>query len=332
MIGAAVVGLGWWGKVLARELTRSGRFHIRRLVDVRPEAAQSVTEPAGAPFSTRYGEALDDAQVDAIFLTTSHTEHDSQIAAAAQAYKHVFAEKPLSLTAAGARAYIAACHQAGVVLGVGHERRWEPPMQEMLRSVRGGVLGRPLQIEANFSHDKFLALAPDNWRLSARQAPGAGMTATGIHLLDLAIAALGPARTVVARCATLASRFEGGDTISTLIEHASGAHSTINVMLATPFISYFRVFGDQGWIEIRDKAHLEAPAGWQFSQSGKDGEVNTREFPVAAPVRDNLTAFADAIEHKSPYPITPAAMLHTIEALEAIFTSARDRTHVTLPN
>jgi len=47
-----------------------------------------------------------------------------------------------------------------------------------------------------------------------------------------------------------------------------------------------------------------------------------REFPVATPVRDNLVAFADAIEGRAPYPISSAAMLNTISALEAVFRSA----------
>lgn len=330
MIGAAVVGLGWWGRILARELSRSGRFRVVRLVDLRPDAARGISEPDDAAFSTRFDDALQDMLVQVVVLATPHTEHDAQIAAAARAGKHVFCEKPLSLTAAGARASVDACAAANVLLGVGHERRFEPPMREMLRLARGGALGRLLQVEANFSHDRFLALDAGNWRLSPEQAPAGGMTATGIHLLDLALEAMGPAASVLARSATLASNFPGGDTVSTLIQHAGGGYSNINVMLASPFISFFRIYGDQGWIEIRDKAHLEAPEGWLFTHCGKDGKPTVREFPVATPVRDNLLAYADAIEGKAAYPITPAAMLRTIQALEAIFQSARAGEVVTL--
>ena len=56
-----------------------------------------------------------------------------------------------------------------------------------------GRLGPLLQIEANFSHDKFLGLDPSNWRLKAEQAPAGGMTATGIHLTDLAVKLMGRA-------------------------------------------------------------------------------------------------------------------------------------------
>ena len=44
-------------------------------------------------------------------------------------------------------------------------------MAELRRLLRTGALGTPLQIEANFSQDKFLALPSDNWRLSGTEAP-----------------------------------------------------------------------------------------------------------------------------------------------------------------
>jgi len=133
---------------------------------------------------------------------------------------------------------------------------------------------------------------------------------------------LGPAKSVLARSATLASTFSAGDTVSTLINHRSGANSTINVMLITPFISYFRVYGNLGWVEVRDKAHLEAPEGWWFTYCGKSGKPELRDFPVATPVRTNLLAFADAIDGRAGYPVTREAMLGTISALEAVFRSA----------
>ena len=116
-------------------------------------------------------------------LATPHSLHEAQIAAAVAAGKQVFCEKPLALTMAGAEKAVALCRDAGLVLGMGHERRWEPPIADMLAKADAGTLGRIHQIEANFSHDKFLALDRDNWRLKADQAPAGGMTATGIHLL-----------------------------------------------------------------------------------------------------------------------------------------------------
>ena len=106
----------------------------------------------------------------------------------------MFCEKPLSLSRAAVLRAVKECNRNGVKLAVGHEKRFEPPILEVFRMAQAGELGTLLQIEANFSQDKFLSLPADNWRLSGKEAPAGPMTATGIHLLDLSIGLLGPAR------------------------------------------------------------------------------------------------------------------------------------------
>ena len=81
-----------------------------------------------------------------------------QIAAAARSKRHVFCEKPLCTTAADAEAAIAAVRKAGVQLGIGHERRFEPAFIEMRKRFASGEFGNPLLLEGNFSQDKFLKL------------------------------------------------------------------------------------------------------------------------------------------------------------------------------
>jgi predicted dehydrogenase len=140
--------------------------------------------------------------------------HTSQIAQAVAAGKHIFCEKPLALNAKEAARSVALCAEAGLVLGMGHERRWEPPVAEMLAQADAGELGRIQQIEANFSHDKFVSLDKDNWRVKATEAPAGGMTATGIHLLDLSVRLLGPAESVLCICEQLSSDLPQGDTVA----------------------------------------------------------------------------------------------------------------------
>ena len=200
----AVVGLGWWGRIIVGLLKGSAKLSVARVVDVDRAAAGFASEQ-GIPFSQKFEEAIEDKNVQGVILCTPHTLHCDQIVRAANAKKHVFCEKPLSLSQADVRRAVGACNANGVALAVGHEKRFEPPIQEAFRLVASGALGIPLQVEANFSQDKFLAMAPDNWRLSPKEAPAGPMTATGIHLLDLSIGMLGPAESVLARVQQLGS-------------------------------------------------------------------------------------------------------------------------------
>ena len=193
MLNAAVVGLGWWGKIIVEAMAGSPKLRVVRAVgNVNPAAAE-YARAHGLAYSTDYADALNDPNVHAVILCTPNLQHVDQVTRAAASGKHVFCEKPLALDKRGAEQAVAACNTAQVMLGIGHERRFEPPMMEMRRLANSGVLGTLLQVEANFSQDKFLGLPADNWRGSPREAPAGPMTATGIHLLDLAVSFLGPA-------------------------------------------------------------------------------------------------------------------------------------------
>jgi predicted dehydrogenase len=217
---------------------------------------------------------------------------------------------------------VQACVDNEVALAVGHEKRFEPPVQEVFRLARAGELGTPLQIEANFSQDKFLSLEADNWRMSQTEAPAGPMTATGIHLLDLAVGLLGPAQQVYARVRQLGSPLVNGDTLGILVTHKSGANSLISAVLATPFDGRFAVYGNRAWAEVRDKAHPEAPEGWVLTVKKRNSQPHSISFPPAKAVLANLEAFADAAAKRAPYPVPQEQMIANVCALEAVFRSA----------
>ena len=210
----------------------------------------------------------------------------------------------------------------GVQLAVGHEKRFEPPILEVARLAQSGALGTLLQIEANFSQDKFLTMPPDNWRVSAKDAPAGPLTATGIHLVDLSVRFLGPAQSVCASVKQLGSPLANGDTLAILATFQGGGHALISAVLATPFDGRFAVYGNQGWVEVRDKAHPEKPEGWVFTKHLRGGHKEVVEYPIAQPVLANLEAFADAAEGRAPYPVPQEQMIANVSALEAIFKSA----------
>jgi predicted dehydrogenase len=193
----------------------------------------------------------------------------------------------------------------------------------MLAKADAGELGRIHQIEANFSHDRFLTLDRDNWRLKADQAPAGGMTATGIHLLDLSVRLLGQAESVLCICENLSSDLPQGDTVAAYVKFRGGGTSYVSASLANPFISRFTAFGSKGWIDIRDKAHVEAPDGWVVTSAMVGGRIETVEVGKAEPVKDNLVSFARAVRGSERYPITAEHLVNNIALLEAVFASAK---------
>lgn len=319
----ALVGMGWWGKKMLSVLEAApDDIEVVRAVEPNAESVRELCEAKGIALSADYADALNDPQVEAVVLATPHSLHTTQIEAAVKAGKHVFCEKPLALNKSEAERSVALCRDAGLVLGMGHERRWEPPIADMLAKADAGELGRIHQIESNFSHDKFVTLDRDNWRLKANQAPAGGMTATGIHLLDLSVRLLGPAESVLCICEQLSSDLPQGDTVAAFVKFKGGGTSYVSASLANPFMSRFTVYGSKGWIDVRDKAHVEAPDGWIVTSAMAGGPITTVEIPPAEPVKDNLVAFARAVRGRGTYPITSEHLVNNIALLEAVFKSA----------
>ena len=183
MIKAAIIGLGWWGQTILRTLENSAIMAPVLGVDPN-EQARAAPSALGIDTAPRFEDALTDSNIDAVILCTPQLHHAEQIVKAAQSGKHVFCEKPLCTTAADAETAIAAVTKAGVQLGIGHERRFEPAVVEMRKRFNSGEFGRPLLLEGNFSQDKFLKLPRDNWRLSNAANPTGPLSATGIHMAD----------------------------------------------------------------------------------------------------------------------------------------------------
>ncbi len=322
-VGVALIGLGWWGLKMLNVLAAApADIRVVRSVEPNVGSVSALCAGRGIPLSADYADALNDPAVAAVVLATSHSLHGAQIAAAVAAGKHVFCEKPLALTKAGAEKAVVLCTAAGLILGMGHERRWESPIADMLAKADAGTLGRIVQIEANFSHDKFVVLDRDNWRMKAYQAPAGGMTATGIHLQDLSVRLMGQAESVLCICEKLSSDWPNGDTVAACVTFKGGGTSYVSASRANPFMSRFTVYGSKGWIVIRDKAHVESPDGWIGTSAMVGGPITTVEIPPAEPVKDNLVSFAQAVRGTETYPITGAHLIEDISLREAIFAWA----------
>jgi predicted dehydrogenase len=321
VINAAVVGLGWWGRKVVRDLDGSEHIQIVAGVDVEPGARDAMA-PWIDDVQPDFGAVLRDDAVDAVILCTPHKFHTDQIIAAAAHGKHVFCEKPLSTSGDDAQRAVDAVTAAGLQLGIGHERRFEPAVVALRSAIMDGQLGTPLVFEGNFSQDKFLDLPADNWRLSAVEAPVGPLSATGIHLVDLAISIFGRPTEVWARLSTQATSFANGDTLAITLAFEKGQTALITAILATPFVGRVTVLGSEGWVEIRDRNHPEDSQGWDVTRQVRGEPARSEFFPPHGSVRENIEAFAKAVAGEAAYPIPLEEMVANARTFEAITRSA----------
>ena len=330
MIRAAMIGLGWWGRHMVNTVKGSDKLEIVRLAARRPDRHRDFAAETGIPLLDDYQQVLEDPEVDAVILCTPHSQHEDQVHAAIEHGKQIFCEKPLSLTKASAERMVAAAREAGLIIGVGHERRFESTMEEITRLVTSGEIGTHMHAEANFSHDIFASVAVDNWRASREEAPAAGMTGMGVHLTDLLISMLGPVEAVAAQTARRALDLPTGDVVTVQLRFQSGATGFVSAISSTPYYGRFTIFGDRMWVEARDDSHPQHGGKTHLITCGKDGIQHTRTFDAKDPVRANLEEWADAVANGAEYRFKDDQRIGNVAVLEAIAKSAESRTWETV--
>jgi predicted dehydrogenase len=328
MVNAAVAGLGWWGRQIVRSLAGSEEIRVVRAVEPAVAANAEFAREFGLAISPTLEDALADPGVDAVILCTPQDMHTGQVLAAAAAGKHVFCEKPLAMSRADAERSVDACLAAGMVLGVGHERRYEPAMRRLRGLIREGQLGTLLHGEANFSHDKLTHIRPGDWRADPRNP--AAMTGMGIHLTDAFLELFGPATEVYAAAAGIVSDRPNGDIVSVQMRFSSGATAFASAILETPLFIGLRVFGSKGWAEIRNASHPDTPGPAVLTVQPKGGERWSEEHGWENAVLLNLRAFAQAIRGEATYPITDAEKIGNVAVLEAVRDSVAGGTPIRL--
>jgi len=322
-MNVAVAGLGWWGKQIIKSLKNSSRFEVLYGIDPLPSPDISdFVAQHHLRLETDLAAVLRNEAVEGVVLATPHLLHEEQILAVVAAGKNVFCEKPLTMTADGATRVLDACNKAGKVLGVGHERRWEPAFEELARLIQSGSLGRIQYMDANVSPNQFQRLASSNWRLDPAHAPAGMMTAVGIHLTDLFVNFAGPASEVRARTARMILPRPAEDFVAANIVFKSGTRATVTSLSATPFYSRFTVFGDAGWAEVINEANVDQnkPTTLTHSDGGKRTSV---VFEAVDTVALNFQHWADAVEKRVKYRFTTEQLIENIRLFAAIVHSSR---------
>ena len=321
MIRAGMVGLGWWGRHMVNSLENSEKIKIVRLTARRPDRHVDFSAEKSIPLADDYDAMLKDPEVDGVILCTPHSQHEDQVLAAVGHGKQIFCKKPLSLKTASVERMVKATNDAGLILGVGHERRYESTMEAIAEIVASEALGTPMHVEANFSHSIFASIDADGWRGSLEEAPAAGMTGMGVHLTDLFLSMLGPVKAVVAQTAHRSLPLPTGDVVTVQMRFASGATGFVGAISSTPYYGRFTLFGTEMWVEARDDAHPQAGGRAHLIMCGKDGIQHTRTFEPKNSVRANLEEWADAIEGRCEYRFTDVQRVGNVALLEAITKS-----------
>jgi predicted dehydrogenase len=333
MIKAAIVGMGWWGRTLVESVQGASdkiKFVAGTTRTMSPEV-EAFAKEHGLRMAADYDALLKDKDVDAVVLCTPNSQHPAQVIAASKAGKHVFCEKPFTLTKKDAEVAVAAVRKAGITLALGYNRRFHPEMTKLRNQIRSGELGTILHVEATMTFPNALYLKPSHWRADRSETPAGGLAPMGVHAVDGMIDLCGDIDHVFTQSFRRVVEVDSDDTTSILFRMKEGMSGYLGTMTATGPGFSFQVFGSKGWVRLEGVTHV---AGASSEERRTRLFGNCRFQPVKGPLqsweaetidlpRVTLEAFADAAEGRAPYPITLEEAIHGSAVTEAIIRSAK---------
>ncbi|NOU79100.1 inositol 2-dehydrogenase [Paenibacillus sp. LMG 31459] len=144
-IVVGIIGAGRIGRLHADNLRVMPCFKLKSIAEaMMSEELLTWAESRGLASVFAEGEdILNDPEIEAVFICTPTDSHASWIGRAARAGKHIFCEKPVSLSSEETSSALQIAEEAGVLLQIGFNRRMDPSFRKLQQLVRSGELGSP---------------------------------------------------------------------------------------------------------------------------------------------------------------------------------------------
>lgn len=328
MLKAGIVGMGRWGRVLVESVQRRNDAGLRFVAGCTgtPEKARAWAAEQGIRMHDGYDAVLADPDVEAVVLATPHKQHAAQVIAAAQRGKHVFVEKPFAMAKADAEAMVAAARAAGVVLALGHNRRFLPATAEMKRLLAEGALGTVLHAEGHISGPAAAGWKEGMWRADRSESPLGGMGAMGIHMIDMLIHLMGRfAEVTVQSHRRVLPHVD--DTTAMLARFESGATCGFATLSLAPQAWRVALYGTKGSLEMRSQQQLVfVPVPGEGA-----GEPWVRDYPKVDIEAAELAAFAAAAGGGPAYPLPLEDAIHGVAVFETMIGAAASGSSYAVP-
>ena len=309
-----IIGAGYIGGVHAVILARDERVQIAAVHDVAHEKAQRLANTCGAPAAQSAQEVIEGC--DAVYITTPNTKHTELAIAAAQARKHVFCEKPMATSLAGAQAVLEAAGKSEVVFQVGHNRRFAPVYTTLKRLLTESHLPHSAHVKMNRGE-----LLQPEW-IGDPQITGGFLYETTIHMFDMMRFLFGEITMLQALGSS--HEYREIDDFSVLLQFAGGMHATFASSADASWLFPFErveVFCHHSTITTREMESLvytEALDGRNIEQSMHQ---LAREEKWGYLQEDK--SFIDSITRGLPPAVTAEDGYKSVELVEGCYYSVR---------
>jgi glucose-fructose oxidoreductase len=324
----AVVGLGYIAQIAVlpafAHAKRNSRLHA--IVSGDPEKLDELGEKYRVPVRASY----DDyekvlREVDAVFICTPNSEHETFTVRAAHAGVHVLCEKPLAVTDGECERMIRACREANVKLMTAYRLHFEPLWMEVLQLIRDGRIGIPRFFGSAFSmHAK-----PGGIRTRA-ETGGGTLYDLGVYCINAARVFFGGEPMAVSAFSAPGERAgmpEIDEMTSAILYFDRDRLATFTTSFAAADLSWLRLVGTEGDIHMEPAYEYAEPLAYAMTIDGKTTRKRGRKHDQFAA---ELLYFSDCIhQDRQPEPSGEEGAWE-VRIVDALYESARRRETIAL--
>ena len=173
-----VIGAGNFAGAMIVPLLKELNANVKYIASAKGLSGTTLAKKYKIPFSTsRYQDILEDADIDAVIITTRHSAHASQVIESLKAGKDVFVEKPLALNLEELEAIKSAYSASSKTVTVGFNRRFSPFSIAAKELLSEG----PVQIIATMN----AGFIPENSWVHDLESGGGRIIGEACHYIDL---------------------------------------------------------------------------------------------------------------------------------------------------
>ena len=333
-IKLGLIGCGGQGGYLSEAAAISGRAELLACADIEIERAERFAGQFG--YAEAFGntaEMLDEADIEAVIVATSHDHLQPAAMDAVRAGKHALVEKPMALTAGAGRELVDAAQKADVRLMCGYTLRFLPERREMRRLLEDGAVGGVTHVLSGQ-----LIGAMGGW-LADRTRGGGPLYYVGSHALDFLLWMAGAevesvyadinwaADASVETDVSIAIRFDNGILGQLLTsQRMGGRYGWCDVIgtagrLRAEWENEEVFVQSQAMSEYANATRIEVPANAHHPQYAREASARLNGFKYVRSWAAEFTEFADAIHEGREPSVSGEDAVRALEVIDAAFES-----------
>ncbi|HLV81897.1 MAG TPA: Gfo/Idh/MocA family oxidoreductase [Chthonomonadaceae bacterium] len=306
---------------------------IIALWDEDPERGQAEAEKRGVPFTTDLSGVLAQSAVEAVVVNAPTALHKEIFLAAADAGKHIFTEKSLTITLEDATEVVNAVEAAGIKFMISLPARTRPEILFAKKALDEGLLGEVTLMRARIAHmaalDRWFS-GGSAWFGDEAQAGGGAFFDLGCHRVDIMRWFLGEPASVVAQMGNFSGAYDIDDNMVAVVTFQSKAIGILDVSwVQRSGPNPLEIYGTAGYLGI--EAAPNGPRIQLISSQVTCGDIQGYVVPSSLPPAQPspLQQWVAAIREGTPPAITIKDGWNLVQMLEGCYTAGRNGHEVT---